>query len=212
MQKVLCGLFLIAAVGFATPACVAPTADVTTIGSCQAGNLVFSNFGVSSVPTGMTVALSGISASSTSVDLSFQISGFSFTLPTNPSPDLRLVYEVTGLTTGVDNSFAGSPGTSIVETVCDSAGVTAGGGLCVGKVIAQLVDNSTLSPQSVTFLNSQSNIWIIKDITASASVTGLVSVSDITNSHETVVPEPATLSMMGLGLLGLGMIGRRRKV
>ena len=213
MKKILCGLVLLAGVGLATPMpCGSYTNVLTSPGAvgCTAGGLNFLNFGVNSIPTGMTVGLA-VTTSASEVQLDFQIAGFSATQG-QPAPDLRIIYEVQGLTTGVDNHFAGSPGTSIIETVCDSSGVTPSGGSCNGKVIGQLFDNSTLSPVSLAFATSQTDIWIIKDITAAAGFTGGVSVSDLTNSHETgTVPEPATLSMMGLGLLGLGLIGRRKR-
>ena len=215
MKKILCGLFLLAGVGLAAPTCLSSYSNVVTnpgTTGCTAGGLTFSNFAVSSMPVGMTVGMS-VATLPSEVDLSFQIAGFSAVLPGNPAPDLRIIYEVQGLTTGINNAFAGSPGTSIIETICDASGINAGGGSCKGKVIGQLFDNSAMSPVSLTFAGGpQSDIWVIKDITASAGFVGGVSVSDLTNSHETVVPEPATLSMLGLGLLGLGLIGRRRKV
>ena len=215
MKKILCALFLVAGVGFAAPACVLTPSSYSDITSnpggagCTAGGLTFSNFAVSSIPTGMVVGMS-VATPPGVVDLSFQIAGFSATQGQAP-PDLRIVYEVTGFTTGVDNTFSGSVGTSIVETVCDSKGVNVGGGSCVDAAIGSLTNNVFGGQKTTTFATGQTDIWIIKDITAAAGFTGIVSVSDLTNSHETVVPEPASLSMMGLGLLGLGLIGRRRR-
>lgn len=211
MKKVLCALFLVAGVGFAAPACVGPYSNIVTnpgATGCTAGGLTFSNFSVSSIPTGMTVGMSVITSPG-EVDLAFQIAGFSAVLPSDTPPDLRIIYEVTGYTTGVNNLFSGSAGTAIVETVCDSAGVL--GGSCVHPAIGSLTNNYLGGTKTITFASGQNDIWIIKDITAAAGFTGTVVVSDLTNSHETVVPEPASLSMLGLGLLGVGLVGRRKR-
>jgi len=222
MKRIFAGLAVLAAVSLTSsvasaasacssltlPANVMTTVLMTATG-CDAGGLNFSNFNVSSVPGGMSVSLAGVTVSTGEVDLAFQIGGFSFILPSNPTPDLRLVYEVKGPSTGVNNLFGGSSGTTILETVCDSKGVS--GGACVGTQLGQLLNGSPNSNPSITFA-SQTDIWIIKDIGVSAGFDGRVIVSDFTNGQVTSgVPEPMTLSMMGAGLLGLSIISRRRK-
>lgn len=228
MKKILACFAVLAAVGltssvasaatactnYVPPTTAGPTNVMTSVlmtaTGCDAGGLNFSLFNVSASPATMTVLLAGVNTSTPGeVDLQFQIGGFNFSLPTS-APDLRLSYKVTGLTTGVDNTFGGSAGTSILETVCDSAGIN--GGVCVHTPLGTIL-NGAGGHGSVTFLTPQTEIWIIKDITIQSNYTGSsVLVSDFTNSHETsTVPEPMTLSMMGAGLLGLSLISRRRK-
>jgi|SRR5579872_6234005 len=184
------------------------TSPLNTSTGCTVGSLTFSNFNVLSSPAGMTVALSTVTTQSNGVALGFQVGGFSGTAP--PDPDLVLEYEVSGGNiTGINNTFGGTPGTSLLETVCDSAGIT--GNNCTDRPPLAFILVGSFGSMNTTFA-SQSSIWIIKDITVSSSFAGQFELSDFTNSTETTptVPEPATLSMMGLGLLGLGLIGRRK--
>ncbi len=156
----------------------------------------------------MQVFLQSVASSAGGVNLGFQIAGFTLV---GGVADLQLVYEVTGSNiTGVDNTFGGTAGSSIAETVCDSAG--AFGGACSGKTLASFSNTSAGGTATASFA-SQSTIWIIKDITAALSPgINSITVSGFTNSTETSgVPEPMTLSMMGVGLLGLSLISRRRK-
>jgi hypothetical protein len=223
MKKLLACFAVFSAVGLmssvasAATACsslalpVNVSASVLMVGmpGCDAGGLNFSNFSVSSQPLGMTVSLSAVDTSVPGkVNLGFLVGGFNFTLPTNPTPDLQLVYEVKGPVNGVFNTFGGSNGTNIVETVCDSAG--AFGGACKGTQLGQLVNGSPNGNPSISF-GTQGDIWIIKDIGVSQGFTGNIGISGFANGTTSGVPEPMTLSMMGAGLLGLSLISRRRK-
>ena len=58
------------------------------------------------------------------------------------------------------------------------------------------------------------HLYITKDFGASRGTgEGSATISAVVNqySNTSAVPEPASLSMMGLGLLGLGLIGRRKR-
>jgi len=193
----------------ALPVNVATSILMTSTG-CDAGTLNFSNFAVTSTPGGMTVSLSNVTVVSGEADLSFQITSFSSAPSTGAN--LRLVYEVKG-STNVNNLFAGSSGTTIMDTVCDSSGVI--GGACKGTQIGQLSNGGPIS------FATQTDIWVIQNISLPAGApagtrllvsgfaTGLV--TQATQTTSSAVPEPMTLSMIGAGLLGLSLISRRRK-
>jgi len=94
------------------------------------------------------------------------------------------------------------------RTVCDGAGLAspAGSGKCAGNMLAFLTAFGTGPATSAIFATADP-IWIFKDINANGS-----SISEVNQVYtSSTVPEPMTLSMMGVGLLGLGLISRRRK-
>jgi len=179
--------------------------NVLAVGACDLGGLTFSNFSVAPTP-GSTVLLSSIGTSGTSL-------GFQITTSYNPGPpvvsaDTILQYMVTGQgITGVDNENAGQVNAIIEEKVCNVAFTN---GLCTGAGAILLADFTTggNTANSASFA-AQSAIWILKDIQQNGSN---AFISSFVNSHEVSgTPEPASLSMMGLGLLGLGLVGRRKR-
>jgi len=218
MKKILSGIaFAIAAICLTSSAAMAATActsfegnNVMNIGACDLGGLTFSNFIVSGSPNppGSTVFLSsngtGVGSDGT-VDLGFQITtGF---VP-NPlqTADTILTYTVAGASiTGVDNENGGQTGTIIEEKVCTVAFT---GSLCMGGTLLADFTTSGNAANSVTFSTPQTKIYILKDIEQSNSN---AFISSFVNSHAVGTPEPASLSMMGIGLLGLGLIGRRKR-
>lgn len=208
------GVVMLASVAAAATACSSNLgADVTTLnagGGCTVSILTFSNFavGLAGGAGPAQVFLSGVN------DPGVGGSGLNF----NPNlglghltTDIHFVFEVTANSGLIDiiseylaNNGIGSGG--IGERICDSAGVSLGG-TCTGTQIATL---TALSGQtnSTTFAG-QKSLWIWKDITISDPAVDHNSSFD--QNFGSTVPEPMTLSMMGLGLLGLGLISRHRK-
>lgn len=176
---------------------VATTTQLSGNDGCSLGGLTFSNFAVNSTPSGGTVFLSAIGTgiSNGLVDLGFQL-----VIPTPPS-DTILTYKVTGGLLGVDIAQNGV-NTVIQEVVCDQAFVS---GTCAdGHVLVNYSNPPVGNNVEELFSHAVGTAYILKDIGVKAGG----SISNFTNSQ--VVPEPMTLSLMGVGLLGLGLL--RKKV
>jgi hypothetical protein len=192
---------------------------MTTAGdtcSVIGSSFVFSNFGVSSTG-GVAGATIGIGSPSTgtgvagaNTNLVFQITGAG-----SGSGDILMFYEVTGAPlAGLDLLFQGTPisnggSITITEIACSQAFT---GTICGGTTWANFFATSTngsVANNSV-MLNAgpQTTVFIKKDI----SFVG-ATMSEFQNSQLLSggggVPEPMTLSMMGAGLLGLGLLGRK---
>ena len=84
------------------------------------------------------------------------------------------------------------------------------GGISSTAPLIPVADNATAGITNANFA-SAFNVGV-----SSAVVTGSAATSSgpvtFTYNYTSPTPEPATLSMMGLGLLGLGVIGRKLKV
>jgi hypothetical protein len=199
----------------------APSGGLASSGtfSCQIAPLNFSNF---------SYLLDAGSFSAVPLDVSVEggtLTGSEVNLLFDPnlavSSDLELEDQVTGGLLGVDLSWNGSGTGFVNEVVCTIFTST---GICPSSdELAVLAVNSggavaTVEPgcgggcssstaggvASVDFASSQSEVWIFKNINS-----GNAPYSEVEQSY--LVPEPMTFSLLGAGLLGLGLMGRRRR-
>jgi PEP-CTERM motif len=202
----------------ALPWQISPTGTITSGGSTDSsftcGGLSFSNFsevdaGGSSIPTPWSGHVDLVTAGSTggTTTLGFN-PNLSFNSSTATTADLWLFFTVSGAGLDqVDLSVTGV-GSSVSETVC---AVAFGAGNSCSQVLTSLSNSGANSRLSGVF-GPVSTIYIFKDIHVGPVGDQPGHLTSLGQSfHSSAVPEPATLSMMGLGLLGLGLIGRRRK-
>ncbi len=208
MKKILGCLAVLAAVSFSGS--VARAASACTIGenvlvasfSCSIGGLTFQNFSSTNDNSTLGVTIQTVTSN-----------GFTLSpnLPTNGTPplnDINVQFEVLGGVNGIGLSLNGNSSSFVTETVCDAAGLTTpyGSGVCVDPQLAFLTAFGGGGLKSVSF-STANPIWIFKDIND-----GGAALSEVTQIYtSSTVPEPMTLSMMGVGLLGLSLISRRRK-
>jgi hypothetical protein len=195
--------------------CDPTVANVLTLGSagCQVTGsaLIFSNFtvtpsgGLTSANVGLADT-AGTGVAGSDVDLGFQLS-LGFSNVSDPIGDLLLFYTVTGGITGIDLAIQGSPAVQggyiqVTEVACSVPFTTA----CptvdtLANYVATSLNGSAAFMQAV--FASTSPVYIKKDLNFEGATT-----SEFTNGQ--LSPEPMTFSLMGVGLLGLGIFSRRR--
>jgi len=153
--------------------------------------------------------LSPIGATSNGVAIppfGFQLIGSSIAAAAGQTADLNLQYTVTS-------------SANIVQLVLSAAGGASGGGAAV--INETITNNNTSLPDGtlqlvgggtvmLTLNVPSNNITITKDINVQGGSSGTANYSQVSNTVGFVVPEPASVVMLGCGLVGAFGLGLRR--
>ena len=179
--------------------------------------------GVSFSDFGCTVTKSGTAypgaCSSITVGANPQGNGIEFSsgfaaLP-NSFADATLSYRasdadgITGVSLGFNGTFLGYAIASVTETIRDAATNAQVGFL---QVSCSKIDCTRNDPE-VGFIplnGTYTDLLVQKDINVSAGV-GVALTSIIDQGYRTNVPEPVSMALLGSGLIGLGVMGRRKR-
>jgi hypothetical protein len=166
--------------------------SLTSVGSCAVGGVTFSNFSV-------FLAVGPFPAGGFSVNVFTDPAGgidIDYTGISAPA-DFHLAFEATpGITSMILETGVGS---TVSEGVCNTAfNVNNGSSACGPNLLNQTPITASNGGTITSLITFAGTDFFFKDISGGSEVT------------ELIAPEPMTLSMMGVGLLGLGIFGRRR--
>jgi len=162
--------------------------------SCNLNGLDFSNFQIE-------VGAGYVTAANLDVTVSFSAPDIlSFSENLSAQDDIVLEYSVTpGVGSISLTDGAGNGSTGVNESVCSSQ--VALSGLNAFSCQGTILGSGTVGQSGSTTITvaPSATDYVVKDVNGESEMTqGLSS-----------VPEPATFSLLGAGLLGLGMIGRK---
>jgi hypothetical protein len=199
----LLGLMLVAVpLAFGVPLCtdVLGTNVLADDFTCTLGGLTFQNFSASVGDAAITLN-AGFGSHETGysngvVNLYFNTNFDNYLLPF----DVTFVYEVVGTVTGVDGWLGGEGNRNIHERVCLTDDCSD-----PGDPLGTLVLDETHVTGAISVAPPE-DFWVNKDISMAVG-SGL---SEFAQSYDTV-PEPLAMSLVGSGLLALGLLRRRRR-
>ncbi len=167
---------------------------------CTIGGLDFNNWQIS--PN------TGYSNGGANLNFTVNSSSGNLALATNMSvgDDIQVEFSVSGVPGPSSDLLSVGGGGGVNEVICSTQMVIGSGG---GAGSCAAASGTTLGSGAVNGVNSSTTIfisplgteWVFKDISTASEVSQLFSTAS--------VPEPMTLSLTGIGLLGLGLFGRR---
>lgn len=160
--------------------------------TCTSGTYTFSNFDIYSHLGNATV-----NNFSATVDIVNGLVSLNYT--NILTDDIVFFYDITGGISGMTAEVGSA--TAITEVVCGTAFDDANGNTTCssGALNTSSLIVSQANPVATSAINAAATDYIAKDVTGGSEL------------FQQIVPEPMTLSLMGAGLLGLGLLRRRRQ-
>lgn len=202
------------AIPIASPCTTGTLTDYLNLtAGCTIGDKTFADFTYTSSGT---LGLNSDQITVTPVDSGGEF-GFNFTAAWSAfgvnTADSLIGYDITAgtgfLITDAELSMLGFGATNIAQvSVADN--FSNGVNLFVSYNPTCALSNTCVTSTSATFAGV-SSLTVAKDIALTTSGAGTAALSLVSNTVSQSIPEPATLSLLGLGLLGLGA-GLRRKL
>jgi PEP-CTERM motif len=208
---------VVAACGFATPACVSLAdnwAAYEAAGACTYGNLTFSNFALNS-PVILPANVGVVPVTDGSGNYGLQINPGEAQIGTG-STDVLVSFTITApsavitsLHLDFNGAFLGAGLAEVVENYCLGGASTSSCATSLGQISVDNTNGYQQLQNSVTF-TAVSELSVSKDmLTEVGSGGGTASISQVDNTFDqSGVPEPATFGLIGFGLVAVAWTRR----